>query len=374
MYIRPDYEKAREEREFDWFVAGTQGAMRELAAIPIREFNLAPDACIEAYRRGRPALREMFGPDVSMPDLCTPAISYGHANALGSSLIFPDDGEVGHTHPFESLEEAIAALREPVEFASVGMTSFYLEFQREMQRVFPEERVGWGFGYEGPLTTAYEMRGEGFFLDIYDQPEQAREFLCLLTKSIVGFHAFHARQNGEPPLHPETGGMADDVASMIPPALWDDLVIPYWEQYYEGLTTGRRIAHVEDLRPVQLPYLETIGLSFFDPSISPQLNPPLVTRHCRVPYTWRLGSIHYPLLSEQDIRDFVFRSVADGASRVHSHVSEGMCNDEGVRKVQAFIDAAKEVDRLLDAGANRSEIESLVSESGRNKFWDHWWK
>lgn len=374
MARQPDYDTARDEAGFAWYVAGTQGALRELTGIAIREFNLDPKACIEAYRRGRPMLREMFGDDVRPVGPSTPAISYGHANGLGSELIFPEGGEVAHTHPYESLEQGIRALREPVDFASADMAPFYLDFRRQMQDTLPGETVGFGYGEEGPLTTAYEMRGEGFFTDLFDDPAGTKEFLGLLTDSILAFHAFRAEVTGLPVVNREGGGLCDDIASMVPPHMFDEFVIPFWEQYYCGVTTGRRHAHVEDLRPSQLPFLETIGLSFYDPSISPQLNPRTIVEHCRVPFTWRVAAIHYPTMSTRDVADFVYQSVADGASSVHTHVAETMCNNDGVAKIHAFIDAVKETERLLAEGATRDEIGRGVSPQGRAKFWDHWFK
>ncbi len=373
MTTRPDYTTARERAGFSWHVGSGQGALRMLTGVPIREFNLDPAACVDAYRRGRPMIREMFGEDVRLPGLATPAISYGHANGLGSELLFPEGGEVAHTHPYESLEQGIRALREPVDFASAGMAPFYLDFKKRMARAFPGEPVGFSYGLEGPLTTAYEMRGEGVFTDIFDDPPAAREFLCLLTDSILAFQRFRADVNGSPAVSPNGGGMCDDIASMIPPHMFGDFVLPYWEQYYQGITTGRRHAHVEDLRPVQLPFLEDIGLSFYDPSISPQLNPRLVSEHCRVPFTWRLGSFHYRNMTTRDVADFVFQSVADGASSVHTNVAEPLCNDDGVRKIHAFIEAAKEAERLLASGATCAEIGQRVHPDSKVKRWDRWW-
>lgn len=104
---RPDYEVAREKAGFSWSASSSQGALREVSGIAIRDFNLDPSACIEAYRKGRPILREMFEGQVSLPAPATPAISYGHVNCLGSELLFPEGGEVAHTHVYGSLQEGI---------------------------------------------------------------------------------------------------------------------------------------------------------------------------------------------------------------------------------------------------------------------------
>ncbi|MDH7571508.1 MAG: uroporphyrinogen decarboxylase family protein, partial [Armatimonadota bacterium] len=349
MQGRPDYATARQQAGFSWSVAGTQGALRQLTGIPIRDFNLNPEACIEAYRRGRPLLAQRFGPDVRLPGVSTPAISYGHPNTLGSELRFPEGGEVGHTPIYRSLLEGIEALRRPVDFLSQGMAPFYLQFRERLRQAFPNEPVGFSFGLEGPITTAYELRGQEFFADLLEDTPLALRYLEAVVDSILAYHAALCALDGRPVVNPNGAGMCDDCASFIAPRMWPEVVLPAWERYYRGMTTGRRTAHVEDLREEHLPYLEEIGLSFFDPSISPRLSPPIVARACRVPFLWRLGSFHCVEMTVRQVEDFVYQAAADGASQVVTYVSEEMCNDAGVAKVHAFIAAAKEVKRLLDA-------------------------
>jgi hypothetical protein len=369
---KPDYTSARDHAGFSWSIGGSQGALRQLAAIPIREFNLKPEACIEAYRRGRPLLREMFGEEVGLPGLTTPAVSYGHVNCLGSELLFPEGGEVAHTHIYGSLEEGLRRLKEPVDWATSGMAPFFLSFRERMVEAFPGERVGFAFGSEGPITTAYELRGEGFFTDLFDDPPLAREFLREMTDSVLDFDRFHMAVNEVLMPNPSGGGMCDDLSSFVPARMMPEMVIPFWDQLYRGLTTGARHAHVEDLRVEQLFCLEEIGLSRFDPSISPKLNPRLLAEHTRVPFVWRLGCFHYREMSAQDVEDFVFQSAADGASGVTTYVAEMTCNEESVPKVHAFIGAAKEAKRLIDEGCSRQEVGQRVSPEGRAKLWDQW--
>lgn len=360
MIVSPDYDNARQEAGFSWHISGSQGALMELSGVPIREFNLDPESCIEAYRHGRPRLREMFGEDVPLPGLCTPAVSYGHANALGAELTFPEDGEVGHTSVYQSLQEGIAALQEPVDFSGKGMVPFYLEFRRRLQEAFPGEAVGWGFKHEGPLTTAWALRGHGFFTDIYDQPQQAKEFLRLVTDSIIHYRHFTCRIYGLPEVAP-SGGLADDIAAMIAPGLWDEFVLPYWEQYYRGITDGSRHVHVEDLREEHLKFLEQAGIAHYDPSISPKLNPAVITAGCRVPFSWRLGCIDYHAMDETAVANFVYRAVADGASNVFTVITSILCREPNIGKVQAFIAAAKDANDRLRQGIGRQEIGGLAS-------------
>lgn len=368
MHERPDYDSARERAGFSWYASGSQDALRALTGVPIRDFNLDPEAVITAYREGIPKLRERFGDEVTPPGLATPHNSYGHVNGLGAEIRFPDGGELCLSHPYPSLEVALRRLREPVDWPTAGLAPFYLSFRERLQRAFPDQPVAFTYGLEGPLTTAYELRGDEFWLDIYDQPEQAKEFLRLLTASIVEFGYFLADVNGRPRVGP-SAGMCDDLSSVIPARLFPEFVVPYWNQYFDGFTTGRRSAHVEDLRVDHLPFLEEIGLWHYDPSISGKLNPKLIREHCRVPFTWRLGSFHYLSMTPQDVRDFVFQAVADGASSVHTIVEQILCADSEVPKVLTFIAAAKEAKRLLSEGATRAEVGELVSPAGRERFW-----
>lgn len=372
MYVRPDYSTAREKAGFHWGVGSSQGALRQLAGIPIREFNLEVSACAEAYRLGRIRQKEIFGDEVSQYPLLTPAVSYGHVNCLGSELLFPEGGEVAHTHIYSSLEEGIEALKKPVDWASEGMAPFYLRFRDELHEFFPDEKPRLCFGGEGPLTTAYELRGDGFFTDIYDDPPLAAEFMRLVVESILDFDRFTAEVNGQPFPNETGSGMCDDIASFISPALFPTFVLPYWEQLYSGLTTGTRSAHVEDLRPEQLRFLEDIGLSYFDPSISPRLTPKILQEHCRVPFTWRLESFHMREMDVTEVQDFVFIAAADGASAVSLTLGEISCQEAYHPKVRAFIAAAREAKELLDGGCSREELRQRASAAGREKLWDGW--
>jgi hypothetical protein len=341
--------------EFSWHVSASYMTLLGLTGIPIREFNLNPDACIEAYRKGRPMIRERFGDQVGLPGVATPPVSYGHADGLGGRLIFPENGEVAVEPVYASLAQGIQALKKPVDFSKAGMAPFFLDFLQKLKNAFPGEVVEFGYGLEGPLTTAYEVRGQDFFYDLADDPKLVKEFLHLLTDSILQFHRFICEVQGRPSFSPDAAGMADDIAGMVSPNCFSEFVIPFWDQYFRGKTSGKRSAHVENLCPEQLKFLEEIGLSWFDPGISPKLNPRVITEGCRIPFGWRLPGFRIPYLTGREIEDFVFQAVADGASSVFTDLHD--CWDlMTVEKINAFVRAAKEVKRMADHGASRKDI------------------
>jgi len=372
---KPDYSTLRQDSKFSWSVSSSYLALLEITGINIKEMFLNPSAGIELYRKGRPLLQERYGPDVGLPSPISPPISYGHINTLGVELLFPEGGEVNHGTLCATLQEGIEILRRPVDFANAGMTPFFLEYWRKMKEAFPGENVGFAFKGEGPLTTAYTLRRDEFFYDPYDKPELTKEFLRLVTDSIIQFNRFLRNKiHGVPgEIDPDGTGLADDVASMLGPDLWPEFVMPYLEQYFRGLTTGKRSAHIEDLRPEQLRFLEQLQLTRYDPSVSPKLNPKIIRDKTRVPFLWRLCNFHYPSLTAQETADFVFQATADGASGVFTSVCHGMCDEATAKKVHSFIAACKTVDKMLNKeGASREDIRELVSTAGRKKFWDNW--
>jgi hypothetical protein len=102
------------------------------------------------------------------------------------------------------------------------------------------------------------------------------------------------------------------------------------------------------------------------------LNPRLVADGCRVPFQWRLGSFHLRDMDLRDVADFVYQAAADGASAVFLVTEASLCHEADVRKIQAFISAAKDAKTMLGAGLARSEVGQRVSPSGKAKFWEHW--
>ena len=185
MPTAPDYDKARDEAGFTWSVAANYLTYLTLSGISFRDFYLEPDACVEVYRKGRPAARELFGDDVTYAGPATPSVSYGHTNCLGCELVFPEGGEVGYVSSFaDSLDRAIAAAEQPVDFAAAAMAPQYLALHEQMRAAFPGEAIKYAYGEEATITTAYIMRGEELFFDVMDEPEKSTRFLSLITESV----------------------------------------------------------------------------------------------------------------------------------------------------------------------------------------------
>jgi len=292
-------------------------------------------------------------------------IKYGHLNTLGAELNFPEGGEPHHKPPFESAEQGIEQLQNKVDFATAGMTPSYLDFYRKMQDAFPDERVYLGWQWEGPVTTAWGLLGENFMLDLFRKPDVLKQLLQLSTESMVEFCRFFCKVENTKVLdsEPDHGRLCDDIAAMIPPRMWEEFVLPYWDMYYESPAPAR-IVHCEDMKPEQLQFLEKISIIDYDPGISPKLTPKIINAATPVSFGWRLAGFCYKSMSCQDVEDFVYRAVAAGASYVFTYIEAVMCDDSTAQKVQAFIGVAKQAEKLLREGGTRDQIGQCAGTHG----------
>lgn len=349
---------------FQWSVSGGIEALSVLAGVRFDRMFTDLDAIVSAYRDGGRRARELFGPDISFGGPRWAGISYGHVNSLGARLVFPEDSEVAHIPIYENLEAGIRDLRRDVDFSKAGMFPFYLELWAKIKRVFPELQIPFsGFGAEGPVTTAWLLRGHDFFMDIYDDPPRAREYLTLVTASVIKYKQLLARINGEPECSPVCIGLADDGAAMVPPALWPEFVLPFLEKYFAALTSGNRYAHIEDLHVGHLPYLDALRLSDYDPSVSRKLSPALIRAHCRAPFTWRFNEIEGATYFPAQTRHWVFDAAAQGAPAIRTGIWRNNCTERGKDNIVAFQDAAKSVRQFLAQGYARERLVEVECQS-----------
>lgn len=328
---------------FSWATPISYEVFPYLAGISLRAFHLDAAACAHAFRVGGARLRDLFQDDVPIPTCFCPPVAYGHLTCIGSEVIFPEDGAPAVRPICSSVDEGLRLLERDVDVDRNSLYRKYVALQSQLQKEFPREHVRFsGFGKQGPITSAVLLRGQDFFMDLYDHPEQTREFLRRLTRSIVLFQRFCWTRSGQPAMSPAGTGLSDDFAALVSPALWPEFVLPYWNQYYDALTTGPRSLHCEDLTPAHLPHLKTLGLVSFDPDRSSRLTPRILAEQLGVPFRWSLQSFDYPSMSPEDIAAWVKSTIAAGASIVYSYIYVNMLEKDIPAKVRTFIRAARE--------------------------------
>lgn len=346
---------------FTWAITGGIEALAPLAGVRFDLLFRELDAITTSWSRGLPIAHAELGPDVPFGGPRWASISYGHINTLGSRLVFPEDSEVAHTPLFASLGEGIRALEREVDFTTQGLFPFYLELWERLKTAYPGTAIPFGgFGLEGPVTTAWLLRGHDFFMDLYDDPAGSRRYLELCTDSIVRYRKTLMAVNGQTPV--ETGGayIADDGAAMIPPALWPEFVVPCLDRFY-GKAAWRGL-HLEDLTPDHLPFLKELRISDFDPSVSRKITPAdIVKRAPGIPFTWRLNEMETADFTPEETAAWVIDAAAQGAPGVRTGVWRNTITPRAFANFRTFRDTARRVEVLLGQGCPRNTLKTELT-------------
>ena len=312
-----------------------------LGGITMRDFFLDGERCAEAWARALPEIERRY-PDFGLePRVMAAPLSYGHVICLGCPVDFPEDSEPNVRPILNSIDEGIALLEEASsrDFGAQPIYRHYREVWRTLRGRFPEltQRIG-SLGVEGPLTSAVLLRGQDFFMDLYDEPERVRTFLDLLTANAIAFIHTIRRENGEDEMQ-TSGGLADDFASLVPHYFWEDFVLPYWEQYFAGICTKRRMLHCENLLPQHLPYLNRLQLAQFQASVSQQLTLADMAV-LDMPYDWLLTVPEMMAMSQTEIVDWVDDTVAAGVPVIRAQIGRYVAETPGgIERLRCFLGA-----------------------------------
>ncbi|MFO7636903.1 MAG: hypothetical protein R6W96_06315 [Clostridia bacterium] len=365
------YNTAKTEESFSFYVRSSVHLMLHVAGVTFHDYYTDPRAGIKVF--GADSFRkadDMFDGILEPVGIGTPAISYGHLSSLGFELVFPDGmGEVNYVRQEKSPDEWIQLLQQDISLSVLGQ--FFLDYRDKLKDAYPGRDVSWNMGYQGPLTSAYELRDMDIFCDPYDDMAKTKKFLDAVGLSTSRYIRMYREINGVPQFM-ESAGMCDDVASMFPPKLWEELVLPYWDRFYRNLTDGTRHLHCEDMTVDHVKFLDRLGISRFDPSVSHKLTPGKIKANTSVPFAWRLVDFHYSEMTRQDVRDWVFKAVEEGASEVFTYATNLHADNEGIGKVKEFHQAAGLVQQMMKEGATREDIGKMVSQQGRKRFFDNW--
>lgn len=263
--------------------------LAEKAGIDFAKLFWDPSVIVEIYRRANAGMIPENIRDVSMQQLKGPQlapIGYGHISALGCPISRPEGGEP-HPESIIGSTEYDFVLKEPENYMEVGIMP-------ERRRIAEEVSRLWGNGWkadialnaEGPITTAVLMVGSDFLMWPYDNPEAAHRLLAFITRTAVDF--ILAIGNCE---RVDTWFMTDDFSGLLPPEMFDEFVVPYWNEYYRLLGCTKRYMHAELLRPGHLKYLTDAGVVRFDPGVDQYLTPELLQEYSPVPFQLRINDM-----------------------------------------------------------------------------------
>jgi len=313
-----------------------------LGGITMSEFYKDKVKCAQAWRVGSKKINDYFGDMLPPRTVTGPPISYGHLICLGSPVTYPENSEPNVKPAVFSIDEGIEFLKsqKDINYREKPLFKHYSELCDYLKEQFPEQNVGFsGMGAQGPLTSAILLRGQDFIYDVYDEPDKVKQFLTLLTDSIVRFNHSTNEANGLPAVNPQSYGLSDDFSSLISPDMWPEFVVPYWNQYFEGVTTSIRSVHCENLAPAHLKYLKDIKLSHYQPSVSDLLTLENVKANTNIPFDWLLYAYRITEMSDEQIQAWVDKTVEAGVTFIRTQFGEFTCKLGKLDRIKAFYKA-----------------------------------
>ncbi len=124
-------------------------------------------------------------------------------------------------------------------------------------------------GFDGPVTVAANLFDTDIFLLMAQDPDKARRIFVKLTREAVRRNAFLA-QRANLPFPAPAGGLADDSIQLITTEMYEELVLPVHELWYQLTTTaaphsGKRSMHLCGDASRHFPVIhEKLGVTSFD--------------------------------------------------------------------------------------------------------------
>jgi hypothetical protein len=135
---------------------------------------------------------------------------------------------------------------------------------------------------------------------------------------------------------------------MIPPGMWDEFVIPFWNRYYEGGTTGTgRVLHCEALSPAHLPYLGKAGITHYQPSVSQKITLDDMHKHTNIPFDWLLYAYNVTEMDDSEIEARIVEAMHYNPTLIRTQFGAYAVSSGRIDRLQAFIRLAEQYGALV---------------------------
>ena len=327
-----------------------QDATIYLGGVTVCEYFTQPSVFKKMWETSRRKFDEMFGETrehiIIYPGIHCPAISYGHLGCIGAKIRYPEDSEPNMLQMVDSVDDGIKWLKSGWDFSKSDIFKHYDAYHRKLKEDFPDRKIPFsGLGRQGPVTSAVLMRGQDFYIDMYEHPKESKEFLRLLTDSIIEYEKFICGINNVALPDNSGAGICDDFAGLVAPNMFDEFVVPYWNRLYEGLTVaGTRWLHCEGMSHAHLPYLAKCKISYFQPSVSPLLSCQMLAEDLRIPYDWLLPSFELQNMEAVKIERWVDDTVKTGVQSIRAQAGKYLLENYGTEKIYNYLNAFEKYD------------------------------
>ncbi|MBU0713871.1 MAG: uroporphyrinogen decarboxylase family protein [Verrucomicrobia bacterium] len=313
--------------------------MAKNAGISLKSTHFDIDAILKVYDAIKPFAEEL-GVDVPKPRLA--GFGYPHVVSLGAPVEFPEDGEP-NVFPLIHTPEEIDHLKEPDDYLAAPLIQQRLKISKELVKRRSDAVPNFiGHSLEGPITTAVLLMGQDFLTLPYDDPKRAHRLLNFCTESALHYiAALHRHCYGNAPVEPGPRGIPDDFAGMLPPEIFGEFVVPYWNRIYDGLKSTERHLHSELLREKHMPFLRDLKITFYDPSADQYVTPELLKRSCPCRFMSRIQSWDLRDLTAEQLEK-LYQKIAESKPYVIAFSMDDVNRRE---KIKRLLKLAREMEK-----------------------------
>jgi hypothetical protein len=313
--------------------AFSDNVIAQVAGVSQKDLHLDADIILCAYDALAP-LAARLGVPAPLPQLAE--FTYAHIAALGARFQFTDFEPT--SSPLLTAPEEIDRLCEPDDYLAAELIQQRLRVAHEILRRRPDAPRFIGHLFEGPVTTAALILGQDFFMLPYEDPPRAHRLLQFSVTSAMNYaRRLNDHFGGCEGAFAE--GFPDDFAGILPPKLFGEFVVPYWEQVFQGLGSKVRFVHSELLRIGHLPFLKDLGIDCYDPSADQYLAPELLRDHCPTRFELRILNWHAANLSAPELQALYRRYATFHPVRINFSLSRL----EDLPKIEALLETAREL-------------------------------
>ena len=321
-----------------WTIMVSPEFITEQGGISLRQWTTSPAAKIEAIAETEEILEKEFGLNPLGDSVSTGTPSYLTLKIIGNAeIVMPEDHYFMVRGTVLNSIHEIGKLKIPDSIIDHPEMAPYREQYRWLvDHVDKRLSVGMGPGTQGPVTMAKLLRGQDFFADLVEFPDEAHRLLEIVTDTIIKAWS-EVREFLNQPLTGTDIAIHDDFAGLMGPNHYRQFAVPCYQRIYEAFSPKRRLFHSELLREGHLRYLGEMRVDYLNLGENQYMRPRDVSKVTDVPFEWHVKTATVRDGTPEMIRKEYDDAVADGAPAM---LTELCAREIPFENIHAFIRAA----------------------------------
>ena len=325
------------EKGIRWSVAFPPEVMTEYVGVKLSDYYKHLEVMLDVQLRSS----ELFSKEYGLPirkSVSANDLAYVCAAALGAEIHYGEDDApvIRHGMVIKDMKQ-VRDMKVP-DIYNIGLMPKILKTFEYMKEELKDSdiKVNLGIGIQGPITTAVLLRGETFYRDLYDAPEDVHMLLRLITDTAIAIIHAADRISG---IRRGNVSIADDYGGLMSPSMYQEFNIPYLKRIYEELGKEGRYLHCETLKKEHLECIKDLGITYYSPANNLYLTIGDIKAVLGDRFSWELFTVRDMLNGTPgSIRCEFERAVREGARIIGTEI----CRNTPRENIKAFIEVARE--------------------------------